>query len=120
MSSPVAAGSKAARVLQRRAIQCSFSSVFHLRNGGMGHKEAKEAERLFLTAVGLPLGLMGAAGVVASSEGASLDDTRFFDKARTHKLVDGNSRLKYRKSPVVVNSSCVVSTGDRSRGVWAK
>lgn len=55
--------SPAARMLQRRAVQCSFSSVFHLRASGMDHKSAKLAETIFLGVVGVPLGIMGATGL---------------------------------------------------------
>mmetsp|Transcript_15280 Transcript_15280/g.20882 ORF Transcript_15280/g.20882 Transcript_15280/m.20882 type:complete len:81 (-) Transcript_15280:395-637(-) len=58
----MAVASTAGKVLQRRAIQCSFSSVFHLKNSGMAYKESKEAEKIFLTAVALPLACMGFAG----------------------------------------------------------
>lgn len=69
MSPPAAAASSARQVLQRRAIQCSFSSVFHLRNcsagGTSAMKEAKNAERIFFRAVALPVYAMGVIGVVA-------------------------------------------------------
>mmetsp|Transcript_17635 Transcript_17635/g.27644 ORF Transcript_17635/g.27644 Transcript_17635/m.27644 type:complete len:82 (-) Transcript_17635:219-464(-) len=74
MSPPAAAASTARQVLQRRAIQCSFSSVFHLRNcagAGTGEKarnamkEAKNAERIFFRAVALPVYAMGVIGVAA-------------------------------------------------------
>eukprot|EP00567_Pseudictyota_dubia_P004052 CAMPEP_0197453164 /NCGR_PEP_ID=MMETSP1175-20131217/34171_1 /TAXON_ID=1003142 /ORGANISM="Triceratium dubium, Strain CCMP147" /LENGTH=81 /DNA_ID=CAMNT_0042986367 /DNA_START=144 /DNA_END=389 /DNA_ORIENTATION=- len=56
----------AARTLQRRAIQCSFSSVFHLRGSGMMEaREAAKAERIFLLAVALPLGVMGMTGAAS-------------------------------------------------------
>ena len=55
--------SPAARVLQRRAIQCSFSSVFHLRSSGMARNQAKFIEHMFLGAVGLPLAAMGLSGL---------------------------------------------------------
>ena len=55
----------AAQTIQRRAIQCSFSSVFHLRNAGAGRKEAQEAERIFFNAVAVPMGIMGAVGGAA-------------------------------------------------------
>mmetsp|Transcript_17869 Transcript_17869/g.39101 ORF Transcript_17869/g.39101 Transcript_17869/m.39101 type:complete len:92 (+) Transcript_17869:112-387(+) len=57
-----AASSAAGKVLQRRAIQCSFSSVFHLRNSGMGRKEAQDAERIFFNAVAVPMGIMALIG----------------------------------------------------------
>ena len=57
--------SAAAQTIQRRAIQCSFSSVFHLRNAGAGRKEAQEAERIFFNAVAVPMGIMGAVGGAA-------------------------------------------------------
>ena len=52
----------AQKTLQRRAIQCSFSSVFHLKNAGASMKESKQAEQIFLSAVGFPLVLMGSIG----------------------------------------------------------
>lgn len=57
--------SASGKLLQRRAIQCSFSSVFHLRGtgeGGVGGKSHQDIEQLFLTSVGIPLGIMGIAG----------------------------------------------------------
>lgn len=56
--------SSARTTLQRRAIQCSFSSVFHLRsaNGGGITKESKEAEKIFTRAVVWPLFAMGFVG----------------------------------------------------------
>jgi hypothetical protein len=59
--------SPAARMLQRRAIQCSFSSVFHLRASGMQPREAKLAETVFLSVVGLPLAVLGVTGLWFSS-----------------------------------------------------
>ena len=60
------ARSPAAKVLQARALQCSFSSVFHLQRAGMDRKQAKFLENMFLGAVGGPLLVMGATGAVAS------------------------------------------------------
>ena len=60
----MAASSAAQTVLQRRAIQCSFSSVFHIRNanGGAITKESKTAEKIFTRAVVWPLCVMGLFG----------------------------------------------------------
>lgn len=55
--------SAAARVLQKRALQCSFSSVFHLKKAGMNPEQAKSIEHLFMGAVGGPLVAMGAVGL---------------------------------------------------------
>lgn len=66
----IAASSSAAQtVLQRRAIQCSFSSVFHIRNanGGAITKESQMAEKIFTRAVAWPLfamSLMGGGAVL--------------------------------------------------------
>lgn len=60
--------SPAARMLQRRAIQCSFSSVLHLRAAGMQPREANLAETVFLSVVGLPLAVMGATGLWYSTQ----------------------------------------------------
>jgi hypothetical protein len=59
-----AAPSAAQAVLQRRAIQCSFSSVFHIRNanGGAITKESQVAETIFTRAVIWPLCAMGIVG----------------------------------------------------------
>ena len=59
-----AAPSAAQAVLQRRAIQCSFSSVFHIRNanGGAITKESQLAEAIFTRAVIWPLCAMGIVG----------------------------------------------------------
>eukprot|EP01082_Thalassiosira_pseudonana_P003367 g3044.t1 g3044 contig12:1310045-1310311(+) len=56
--------STAQTVLQRRAIQCSFSSVFHIRNanGGKMTKESQDAEKIFTRAVAWPLAVMGLLG----------------------------------------------------------
>eukprot|EP00563_Minutocellus_polymorphus_P019048 CAMPEP_0197716534 /NCGR_PEP_ID=MMETSP1434-20131217/1394_1 /TAXON_ID=265543 /ORGANISM="Minutocellus polymorphus, Strain CCMP3303" /LENGTH=141 /DNA_ID=CAMNT_0043300911 /DNA_START=61 /DNA_END=485 /DNA_ORIENTATION=- len=64
-SSSSSSSSAAAQTIQRRAIQCSFSSVFHLRNAGAGRKEAQEAERIFFNAVAVPMGIMGLVGGAA-------------------------------------------------------
>jgi hypothetical protein len=53
----------AGQVLCTRALQCSFSSVFHLRRAGMNAKDATYIEHLFVATVGLPIALMGAAGL---------------------------------------------------------
>lgn len=55
--------SAAQTVLQRRAIQCSFSSVFHIRNanGGKITRESEMAEKIFIRAVAWPLCIMGGA-----------------------------------------------------------
>ena len=60
----VASSSAAQTVLQRRAIQCSFSSVFHIRNanGGAITKESQTAEKIFTRAVAWPLCAMGILG----------------------------------------------------------
>ena len=49
--------SAAQTVLQRRAIQCSFSSVFHIRNanGGRITRESEMVEKIFIRAVAWPL-----------------------------------------------------------------
>ena len=57
-------GSAAAKtILQRRAIQCSFSSVFHVKSTG-SYKQGKEFENIFIKFVGLPIVLMGSVGMV--------------------------------------------------------
>ena len=72
VSSSGAASSAAQQTLQRRAIQCSFSSVFHIRNanGGIINQESKVAEKIFTRAVAWPLVVMGTlgAGVVIRRE----------------------------------------------------
>lgn len=60
------ATSAARRMIQRRALQCSFSSVFHLQQAGMAAKQAKEIENLFVVTVGLPIVFMGATGFVCA------------------------------------------------------
>lgn len=55
--------STAARMLQKRAVQCSFSSVYHLRSAGMDNKNATLAETIFLSVVGVPLAILGASGL---------------------------------------------------------
>ena len=58
--------SSAAQTLQRRAIQCSFSSVFHIRNANNGKitTESQIAESIFTKAVAWPLFAMGGIGAV--------------------------------------------------------
>mmetsp|Transcript_43485 Transcript_43485/g.136391 ORF Transcript_43485/g.136391 Transcript_43485/m.136391 type:complete len:96 (-) Transcript_43485:1664-1951(-) len=51
------AGSKAFQVMSRRAVSCSFSSVFHLRSAG--YKQAKEVEDIFKRYVLLPMAGFG-------------------------------------------------------------
>jgi hypothetical protein len=76
MSPTAAAASSSARqILQRRAIQCSFSSVFHLRNtvinstdkkqAAEAMKQVKDVERIFITAVAMPVYFMGFVGALA-------------------------------------------------------
>jgi hypothetical protein len=62
--------SVAGQVLRSRALQCSFSSVFHLRRAGMNKDEAKLVENVFLGSVGLPLVLLTVTGL-----GVSLSNT---------------------------------------------
>lgn len=76
-SAAAAASSSSARqILQRRAIQCSFSSVFHLRNTviknnsttsdkKLAMKHVKDVERIFITAVAMPVYFMGFVGALA-------------------------------------------------------
>lgn len=64
--------SSAANLLQRRAIQCSFSSVFHLKTaGGMDPKDAKFAENVFTGVVGFPIVAMALAGLYVSHFGTT-------------------------------------------------
>ena len=68
MSSPSASASVAQKVLQNRALQCSFSSVFHIKKTATtaeAMKEAKDVERIFLNAVGAPMVFMGILGAGA-------------------------------------------------------
>jgi len=53
-------------MIQRRALQCSFSSVFHLKEAGMGAKQASQIENLFIVSVGFPIVFMGGTGVVCA------------------------------------------------------
>ena len=64
LSASAAPQSVAQSVLQRRAIQCSFSSVFHIRkaNGGAITKESQAAEAIFTRAVIWPFCAMGIVG----------------------------------------------------------
>jgi len=58
--------SAARRMIQRRALQCSFSSVFHLRQAGMASKQAQEIENLFTVTVGVPIVILGTTGFVCA------------------------------------------------------
>ena len=54
-------------VLQNRALQCSFSSVFHIRKTATtaeSLQEAKQVESIFLNAVGLPIAGMASIGAI--------------------------------------------------------
>ena len=63
MVTQVITASAARQVLRTRALQCSFSSVFHLRRAGMNAKDATYIENLFIFSVGVPIvvGLTGGA-----------------------------------------------------------
>ena len=63
---PLPPPSAARCVLQTRALQCSFSSVFHLRRAGMNKKDADFVENLFVASVGLPLVAIGGFGLLYS------------------------------------------------------
>jgi hypothetical protein len=58
----VRSSSIARQVLQTRALQCSFSSVFHLRRAGMNTNDANYIENLFIFTVGVPIALIGVTG----------------------------------------------------------
>ena len=61
--------SKSGRLIQQRALQCSFTSIFHLRSTSESMKERKTMvmiEKIFLYSVSFPLGLMVAAGCISS------------------------------------------------------
>jgi len=64
----VVSRSPAANVLQARALQCSFSSVFHLKKAGMEYKKVKFVENMFAGAVGGPLAVMAITGLVAMDQ----------------------------------------------------
>lgn len=64
--SPTTTNSDAEKILQRRAIQCSFSSVFHLREAGMKHNDANFVENLFIVTVGVPIAIMAVTGLYVS------------------------------------------------------
>lgn len=55
--------SMAAQVMRTRALQCSFSSVFHLRRAGMDQHDADFVENVFVATVGVPVAILGATGV---------------------------------------------------------
>lgn len=68
MSATGASISAAHRLLQRRALQCSFTSVFHLRQAGvMATREAEQVERLFLISAGLPLLVLLVSGLTVKT-----------------------------------------------------
>ena len=59
-----ATSSAARTILQKRAVSCSFSSVFHLQQAGMSKKDFKQTKRVFQAGIILPAGLvLSAAGV---------------------------------------------------------
>lgn len=57
--------SSARNVLQARALQCSFSSVFHLRKAGLEPQKADFVENVFVATVAGPLIFMGSVGLVS-------------------------------------------------------
>jgi hypothetical protein len=56
--------SVAGKLLRSRALQCSFTSVFHLRKTGMTN--ASYVENVFIGAVGVPLMILGVTGLAVS------------------------------------------------------
>ena len=62
MTAQAVATSAARQVLRTRALQCSFSSVFHLRRAGMNAKDATYIENLFIVTVGVPIVIIGLTG----------------------------------------------------------
>lgn len=60
----VPAVSAAAALLSRRSVQCSFSSVFHLRKAGMNEKDFQLIKNVFTGSVIAPLILFGGTFVV--------------------------------------------------------
>ena len=65
MSPASAASVSAKKVLQSRALQCSFTSVFHIQKTAttaQAFREAKEVENIFVKAVGFPMFAMGMVG----------------------------------------------------------
>mmetsp|Transcript_18048 Transcript_18048/g.37310 ORF Transcript_18048/g.37310 Transcript_18048/m.37310 type:complete len:89 (-) Transcript_18048:4059-4325(-) len=82
---PPVSPTAAASLLQRRALQCSFSSVFHLKNvGGMNRQDAKFAENVFTGVVGVPIVFMALVGVYVAhfgSPSASLSSWRKAESA---------------------------------------
>mmetsp|Transcript_40518 Transcript_40518/g.53335 ORF Transcript_40518/g.53335 Transcript_40518/m.53335 type:complete len:90 (-) Transcript_40518:176-445(-) len=59
---------KAEDVLRRRALSCSFSSVFHLKKAGLSDKDFAKVIRLFKVGIILPMGLLTAGVVIKKSE----------------------------------------------------
>lgn len=55
--------SAAETTLIRRAVSCSFSSIFHLKNSGMPPKQFRSIARSFTVLVIGPLLVFGAVGV---------------------------------------------------------
>ena len=65
-TSASASMSVAKKVLQNRALQCSFTSVFHIKKTATNvktYQEAKQVENIFIKAVGYPMFGMGLIGV---------------------------------------------------------
>jgi hypothetical protein len=69
------------QVLRTRALQCSFSPVFHLRRAGMNIQDATYIENIFLFTVGLPIAIMGTAGALLSF--ANTDQTKTFHNVKS-------------------------------------
>ena len=82
--------SSARSLLQRRALQCSFSSVFHLKSTGMDPKDVRVVEDIFQKAVVLPtisIALFGILLVSSKSlQSAADDETNNQDaRGKNHK-----------------------------------
>jgi hypothetical protein len=75
--------SVARQVLRTRALQCSFSSVFHLRRSGMNAKDATNIENLFIMTVGVPIVIIGLTGACCYMTNAI--DTPMWNRPRFTK-----------------------------------
>jgi len=59
--------SSAECTLVKRAVSCSFSSVFHLKEAGLDSKSFNLMQNVFTAVVILPMGILGSSYLISSS-----------------------------------------------------
>jgi NADH dehydrogenase/NADH:ubiquinone oxidoreductase subunit G len=66
LQAPARALSSAEAVMSRRALQCSFTSVFHLQQAGMKPKDFQKVTQLFKRSVIFPMAALATGAAVAT------------------------------------------------------